>query len=97
MEIFQALPASLWTERAREELQRIGLRPAAPHALTETERRVAELAASGLKNREVAAQLFISQKTVEANLAHVYRKLDLHSRAELGARLARDRDATAQM
>jgi hypothetical protein len=43
--------------------------------------------ASGLKNREVAAQLFMSPKTVEATLARVYRKLEIHSRAELGARL----------
>ena len=60
---------------------------APPDELTETERRVAELAASGLTNREVAAQLFMSPKTVEANLARVYRKLGIRSRAELGARL----------
>jgi DNA-binding CsgD family transcriptional regulator len=49
---------------------------------------VAELAASGLTNREVAIAAFISPKTVEANLARVYRKLDIRSRAELGARMA---------
>lgn len=86
--IFDQLPAPLWAERARDELQRIGLRRAAPDELTETESRVATLAASGLKNREVAAQLFMSPKTVEANLSRVYRKLGIHSRAELGARLA---------
>jgi DNA-binding NarL/FixJ family response regulator len=86
--IFDALPAPLWAERAREEIARLGKRPAARHDLTETERRVAELAAKGLKNREVAAQLFVSPKTVEANLARIYRKLGIHSRAELGARLA---------
>jgi DNA-binding CsgD family transcriptional regulator len=46
---------------------------------------VADLAASGLTNRQVAAQLFMSPKTVEANLARVYRKLGIRSRAELGA------------
>ena len=86
--IFEELPAPLWAQRARDELERIGLRRAAPGQLTETESRVATLAASGLKNREVAAQLFMSPKTVEANLSRVYRKLGIHSRAELGARLA---------
>ena len=56
-----------------------------PHELTETERRVAELAASGMTNREVAQAAFVSPKTVEANLARVYRKLGIRSRAELGA------------
>lgn len=43
---------------------------------------MAELAASGLENREVAAKLFMSPKTVDANLVRVYRKLGIHSRAE---------------
>jgi DNA-binding CsgD family transcriptional regulator/DNA polymerase III delta prime subunit len=86
--ICERLPAPLWAERARDELQRIGLRRTTSEGLTETERRVAELAASGLKNREVAARLFMTPKTVEANLARAYRKLGIHSRAELGARLA---------
>jgi DNA-binding CsgD family transcriptional regulator len=85
--ILEEVGAVLWAEKARAELARVGLRRAAPDELTETERRVAELAASGLKNREVAAELFLSPKTVEANLARVYRKLEIHSRAELGARL----------
>ena len=46
------------------------------------------LAASGLTNREVAASAFLSQKTVEANVARIYRKLGIQSRAELGAWLA---------
>ena len=69
---------------ARAELERVGLRRAAQE-LTETELRVAELAATGMTNREIAAQAFISSKTVEANLARVYRKLGIRSRAELGA------------
>ena len=52
--------------------------------LTPPERRVAELAAAGKTNRDVAAALFISPKTVESNLARVYRKLGIKSRAELG-------------
>ncbi|NUT56529.1 MAG: helix-turn-helix transcriptional regulator, partial [Thermoleophilia bacterium] len=55
-----------------------------------TERRIATLAASGLTNREVAGLAFVSPKTVEANLARVYRKLGIRSRAELGAAMARD-------
>lgn len=86
--VFEALPAPLWTEKARTELGRVGLRPAAPDALTETERRVAELAAAGLRNREIAAQAFLTPKSVEGVLARVYRKLDIRSRAELGARMA---------
>jgi DNA-binding CsgD family transcriptional regulator len=86
--IFEQLGAPLWAKKARGELARLGLRRAAPDELTESERRVAELAASGLKNREVAAALFMSPKTVEANLARAYRKLRIRSRAELGARLA---------
>jgi DNA-binding NarL/FixJ family response regulator len=73
------------------------LRPSAPAELTASERRVAELIASGLKNREVAAQLFLSPKTVEATLARVYRKLEIHSRAELGARLASRQRESAQI
>jgi DNA-binding CsgD family transcriptional regulator len=94
---FEEMGARLWAERARAELSRVGLRPSAPDELTSSERRVAELAASGLKNREVAAQLFLSAKTVEATLARVYRKLEIHSRAELGARLGGGRDEPAQM
>lgn len=87
LSVFERLPAPLWAERCREEIGRIGLRRAPAGDLTEGERRVAELAASGLTNREVAARLFLSPKTVEANLARAYRKLGIHSRAELGARL----------
>ena len=86
--------ARLWAAKARDELERVSLRRAAQDELTETERRVAELAAAGLTNRSVAAQLFISPKTVEANLARVYRKLGISSRAELGARLAKTETTT---
>ncbi|MGA3154531.1 MAG: ATP-binding protein [Streptosporangiaceae bacterium] len=89
LEIFESLPAPLWAERARSELSRIGLRPPAPLALTATEERVAGLAASGHTNRQVAQALFLSPRTVEANLARVYRKLGVSSRAELGAAMAR--------
>jgi len=85
---FERLGATLWAAKARDELTRTGIRVASGD-LTETERRVAELAASGMTNREVAAALFISPKTVDANLSRVYRKLGVESRAQLGARMER--------
>lgn len=88
LKLFEQAGACLWAERARAELSRVGLRHTASSELTASECRVAELAASGCTNREIAAQLFMSRKTVEANLARVYRKLGIRSRAELGARLA---------
>ena len=51
--------------------------------LTPSEQRVAELAVSGLTNRDIAATLFISPKTVEVNLSRIYRKLNIRSRVEL--------------
>lgn len=86
--IFERVGARLCAERARGELERLGLRRSPGEELTEGERRVAELAAQGLTNREMAAKLFLSPKTVEANLARIYSKLGIASRAELGARMA---------
>jgi ATP/maltotriose-dependent transcriptional regulator MalT len=74
----------LWADRVRAELARCTTVPRRPTELTPAERRVAELAGSGMTNRDVAATLFISPKTVEVNLSRVYRKLGIHSRAELG-------------
>ena len=91
---FDGLGARCWTERAAAELDRTGLRRGAGLDLTETERRVAELAASGMTNREVAAALFISPKTVDANLGRAYGKLGIRSRAELGAVIARGAQPT---
>jgi DNA-binding CsgD family transcriptional regulator len=95
LDLFKRLGAPMWAERAGRELERVGLRHASSWELTETERRVAELAAVGRTNREVAQALFMSPKTVEANLARVYRKLAIKSRAELGARMGA-REAAAQ-
>jgi DNA-binding CsgD family transcriptional regulator len=86
--IFEQLGAPRWIERTEAELARVGPRRRAADELTATELRVAELAAAGLTNHEVAKAAFVTTKTVEANLARVYRKLGIHSRAELGARIA---------
>jgi DNA-binding NarL/FixJ family response regulator len=77
-----------WAERARNELDVVGPRRRAPDELTATEQRVAELAAAGITNREIGRAVFMSEKTVEAHISRVYRKLGIHSRAELGARMA---------
>lgn len=82
--IFEELGAGLWVERARAELTRSRGTANRTLGLTPSEQRVAELAASGMTTRDVAAALFISPKTVESNLAGVYRKLGIKSRAELG-------------
>jgi DNA-binding CsgD family transcriptional regulator len=81
-EAFEALGISRWAERARDEAGRVGLHRTTSQ-LTETERRVAELVGSGHSNQETAAELFISVKTVEANLTRIYRKLSVRSRTEL--------------
>lgn len=88
---FSDLGTPLWAERARAELARTKVAPTRDHTLTPSELRVAELAASGMTNRDVAAALFISPKTVEANLARIYRKLSINSRAELGGIVGDDR------
>lgn len=85
---FASMGASAWAARAESDLRRVGRRPPQSLDLTETEHRIAMLVAAGLTNRQVAGQAFISPKTVEANLAKVYRKLGISSRAELGARMA---------
>ena len=66
-----------------------GAASGAPGELTHREREVAHLVASGLGNGEVAARLYISRRTVEANLSKVYAKLGVRSRTELANRLGR--------
>ena len=76
------------------ELGRIGGRAPAGGRLTPTELRAAELVALGRSNKEVAAALFVSTKTVEANLSRIYAKLGVQSRMELALLLAEERDAS---
>lgn len=91
MQTFEALGASLWVDRARAELDRASAPARGESGLTPSERRVAELAASGMTTREVATALFISPKTVEASLARIYRKLGINTRAELGRQFSQRR------
>jgi DNA-binding CsgD family transcriptional regulator len=86
--VFENLGARLWSERARAEIGRIGGRTAAV-GLTSTERRLADLVAQGRSNKEVAAALFVTVKTVEATLSRIYGKLHVRSRAELVRAFAR--------
>ena len=88
LDIFEHVGTPVWAALARTELERTHLRET-PADLSPSELRVAELAGSGLTNRQIATRLFLSPKTVEANLARAYGKLGIHSRAELGARMAR--------
>lgn len=80
---FESLGTPLWAQRARAELSRIERDSLTIGDLTRAERQVAELAATGITLREIAATLFISRKTAETHLGHIYRKLGIHSRAEL--------------
>jgi DNA-binding CsgD family transcriptional regulator len=93
--------ALVLTERARTELVAAGGRPrrlvlSGLDSLTPSERRVAQLAAAGLSNRDIAQHLFITTRTVEGHLTHAYQKLDITSREQLPDALAtRDIDVLA--
>jgi DNA-binding CsgD family transcriptional regulator len=87
LRVFEDLGSLLWAERAREDLTRVTARRA-PAGLTPTEREIARLAAEGMTNRAIADRVFVTPKTVEANLARAYRKLGITSRAQLARALA---------
>ncbi|MGW3137758.1 helix-turn-helix transcriptional regulator [Streptomyces sp. NPDC001139] len=75
-------------EIARTELAAAGARPrrtalAGPDALTPSEKRIAQLAATGATNRQIAQQLYVTPKTVEVHLSAAYRKLDITTRRDL--------------
>ncbi len=95
LDIAHRLGARPLAERAETELRATGARPrrvvlTGLEALTASERRVAELAAQDLTNREIAQQLFVTARTVEGHLTSVFRKLRITSRDELSAALAGD-------
>lgn len=91
--MLEAIRNPLWLARVEAEQRRLGGRQASSGALTPTEERVAELAAQGLRNVEIAARLHVTRKTVEATLSRVYRKLGVRSRTEL-ARLGASPETT---
>jgi len=84
--LFDDLGASLWSQRTQAELGRISGRAPSTGELTASERRVAELVAEGRTNKQVAATLHLSERTVEGTLSRVYAKLGLRSRSELAHR-----------
>jgi DNA-binding CsgD family transcriptional regulator len=86
LEAFESLGATGWSEKARAELGRIGGRTR-EEGLTAAERRVATLVAEGRTNREIAAALFLGERTVASHLTHIYAKLGVRSRTELASRL----------
>jgi DNA-binding CsgD family transcriptional regulator/energy-coupling factor transporter ATP-binding protein EcfA2 len=89
----EELGAEALVARARDELVEAGARPRrsarGTTALTPSERRIGELAAQGLSNREIAETLVVATKTVETHLGSAYRKLGIRSRAELASALRR--------
>jgi ATP/maltotriose-dependent transcriptional regulator MalT len=86
--LFEQVGAARWARHALAGLPRLGMQPSSGEALTPSEEQVARLAATGMTNREVAAALSVSPKTVESHLTNIYRKLEIRSRAELGWHMA---------
>jgi DNA-binding CsgD family transcriptional regulator len=85
--------AEALAEHARQELAASGVRVrrqrlTGAESLTPSERRIAEMAAEGASNAEIAQALFVTVKTVEMHLTHIYRKLDISGRSELAEALA---------
>lgn len=98
-EAFDRLGAEPWARRAHAELRAAGATAGKPmeggaDALTAQERQIAELAASGLSNKEIGARLFLSPRTVGAHLYRVFPKLGISSRASLRDALAEAGDST---
>lgn len=84
--IFSELGAARWAERASEEMRRIGGRTRAG-ALTPVEQKVAALVAAGKTNREVAAALYLSERTVASHLTRIFAKVGVRSRTELASKV----------
>jgi DNA-binding NarL/FixJ family response regulator len=98
LETFQRLGAEPWADRARNELRATGETvrrdPSASDELTLQELQVALKVAEGATNREAAAAMFLSPKTIEAHLSRIYSKLGVRSRTELAHRFAQESSAT---
>ena len=102
LDTFERLGARPWSERARAEMTATGgatgsreERLIRADELTPQELKIALLVAQGMTNREVAASLFLSPKTIEHHLSHIYRKLDVRSRTQLARLLAEERPPAA--
>lgn len=89
---FETLGSAAWATRARAELAHLDSHRGG-RQLTAGEKRIADLAATGLSNKQIAAAAFVAEKTVEMNLSRVYRKLGIRSRAGLSAALRADEEA----
>jgi DNA-binding CsgD family transcriptional regulator len=101
LETFELLDARPWIDRARAELTASGetLRRRDPNTvdeLTPQELQIAMLLANGKTTRETAAAMFLSPKTIEYHLRHVYLKLDIHTRDELSQALPSSARAAAE-
>jgi DNA-binding CsgD family transcriptional regulator len=93
LDLAAACGAQPLADRARHELRAAGGRPRRPRlsgaeSLTASERRVAQMAVGGMTNRDIAQALLVTVKTVETHLGRLYRKLGIHSRAELAEMMA---------
>jgi DNA-binding NarL/FixJ family response regulator len=93
LDLARACGARAVAERAEHELRAAGARPRRDRitgrdALTATESRVANLAIEGMTNRQIAETMFVTKKTVESHLDHVFHKLGIHARGELQRALA---------
>lgn len=100
LDAFDAIAAAPWRERAAAEMRATGetvpsRAPRGRESLTPQELQIALLVAEGKTNREIGASIFLSPKTVEFHLTRVYRKLDIHSRAELIRSFAAGREEPA--
>ena len=82
---FDHIGAAAWADQARHELRAAGARrrAASTDTLTSQEQRVADAVRDGMSNREIAAALYLSPKTIEFHLRQIYRKLGIHSRTQL--------------
>ncbi len=100
LETFESQGAETWAERVRSELRASGetlrrRKSWEQEQLTPQELQIALHVARGMTNREVGAALFLSHKTIEFHLGRIYRKLKMHSRAELIRRFAREAEEIA--
>jgi DNA-binding CsgD family transcriptional regulator len=100
LETFERFHADPWADRARAELRASGETarkrdPGRTRDLTPQELQIASLVASGMTNKEIAAQLFLSKRTIDFHLRHVFVKLGISSRTQLTRLALEDPDAMA--